>query len=169
GIHSFDLSDKGFNKARYVRIEYALDEYIELDAIEAIYVNKPTWDDQPPTIEEIDNFWIWDREKTIHLSWNVSDNNPLNFSVIVNDSTLKSGLWDGSSVNCSIPIDIKGQHNVTITLFDVFRNKAEYTVIIEVKSFSIYLWKNVSYAVVGLLCVSTLFFIVKKYLLKKST
>ncbi|MFX0095534.1 MAG: aryl-sulfate sulfotransferase, partial [Candidatus Hodarchaeota archaeon] len=68
---SFDLASIGFTKARYVRVEYRAGVRVELDAIVASNYNLLE-DTDPPQISDIADFWIWENQTQVTLTWNVS-------------------------------------------------------------------------------------------------
>ncbi|MFX0092559.1 MAG: hypothetical protein ACFFBD_12415 [Candidatus Hodarchaeota archaeon] len=68
------------------------------------------------------------------LTWNASDATPLNYSILVNDSLVASGPWNGSDIQFVFSWSTIGMIQVTLYLFDIFGNYAFNTVIIQIRS-----------------------------------
>jgi hypothetical protein len=133
GTHSFDLDDLSMEQVRYVRVEHFVGDTIELDAIEAINYNVPDSDIYDPQISGPNDFWVWSNQSQIQVSWQVSDDSPLNYSVFLNGSVVESGPWDGSDLTVSIANPGTGLWNVTLLLYDEYDNSASDSVMLEVR------------------------------------
>ncbi|MFX0091410.1 MAG: aryl-sulfate sulfotransferase [Candidatus Hodarchaeota archaeon] len=134
GNQSFDLLDSGFESARYVQIEYRSGADVELDAIVAKNYNQVAEDTIPAQISGPDDFWVWKNQSQVILIWNVSDAQPMNYSVLVNGSIIESGSWHGSDITFRLNIGNKtGIIQVSLVLYDAHRNRAEDTVFIEIR------------------------------------
>lgn len=135
GNTSFDLSDINRSSARYVWIEWFSEETIELDAIEAIHYNQPDYEADPPQISGPEDLLVWSDQKTVKLSWNVSDLTPWNYSILINDNVVEQGFyWDDSQISYTLGLtNSTYEVNVTLILDDTFINRAEDTVGIEVR------------------------------------
>ncbi|MHA1924677.1 MAG: hypothetical protein ACW974_02070 [Candidatus Thorarchaeota archaeon] len=137
GTQSFDLNDIGMDQARYVRVEHFVGDTVELDAIEAINYNAPTSDIYDPLISGPDDLWVWSNQSHIQLEWEVSDDTPNNYTVLVNGSAVQEESWDGSDVLVSIANPGAGFWNVTLLLYDLSGNWASDSVILEVRAVSV--------------------------------
>ena len=132
GNFSFNLNTISFDEVRYIRIQYTEGDFIYLDAIEAFYYRIPMWDSTPPIIHHLMNFEIRKNEKFAQLAWIAYDSNPLNFSIYKNNSIFKFGEWNGSTINCSIPLTKVEKIYVSLILFDQYGNSASSLVTITV-------------------------------------
>ncbi len=132
GNSSFNIDSASFSEVRYIRIQYTQDDFIHLDAIEAIYYNEPEWDSTPPSIYHLMNIEIKKSEKNVVLTWVAYDSNPFNYSIYVEESLFKFGDWNGSVINCTIPLTKTGEIYVSLILFDEFGNSAYTWVVITV-------------------------------------
>ena len=137
GNMSFDLSGSDLDFVRFIRIEYRFGNNVELDAIVALNVNKPDVDTEIPSITEIADFWVWDNQTSITLSWTASDATPWSYKILVNDTQVVSGSWNGSEITYPLELESSGWWNVTLILYDVFGNRAHDTVLIEARSVTI--------------------------------
>ncbi len=134
GNTSFDLVTSDLSVARYITIEYYLGDTIELDAIVAINYNRPTKDNDPPQIVNLADFWVWENQTEIMLTWEVSDATPMNYSILINNTLINSGSWGGSSITYTFDLTGKnGIIQITLVLYDLFGNHAEDTVTIEIR------------------------------------
>ncbi|MFX0091119.1 MAG: aryl-sulfate sulfotransferase [Candidatus Hodarchaeota archaeon] len=171
---SFDLASIGFTKARYVRIEYYSGVRVELDAIVASNYNLLE-DTDPPQISDLADFWIWENQTQVTLTWNVSDATPWNYSLWVDGVEIVGSSWDGSAVSHTFDLTNKtGQVQITLVLYDYFDNRAEDTISIVMRPLlplsiitSIYspsaTITSTSYSLFALLCGITLLMIRNKY------
>ncbi|MCE7747156.1 MAG: hypothetical protein GPJ51_02085 [Candidatus Heimdallarchaeota archaeon] len=162
GNLSFNLASVSMDQARYIRIQYAGNEYTQLDAIEALYYNKPTWDDVSPIILAQHDLQIWSTVKEVITLWDVFDSNPLNYSITINNELYTFGEWNGSMIVCSVPVNSTGIMSVALILFDAFGNTNRNTLTIEVLSFSLHFIKYFSIALVGTTLVGALVVILIK-------
>ncbi|MHA1221713.1 MAG: aryl-sulfate sulfotransferase, partial [Candidatus Heimdallarchaeaceae archaeon] len=129
GNQSFDLSDIGFSKARYVKIEYRSGIFVTLDSIEAIYFNIPV-DKEPPIIQGPDDFWIWENQTEVEFEWETYDKSPNNFTISINGTIFESGSWNGSNIKFNYHITSVGVLEINLILYDVFQNSSNDTVIL---------------------------------------
>ncbi|MHA2313242.1 MAG: hypothetical protein ACXADF_17280, partial [Candidatus Thorarchaeota archaeon] len=134
GTQSFDLSGINIDIVRYIRVEYRLGDTVELDAIEAINYNIPDSDIQDPQIAGPEDFWVWANQSQIPLEWQVFDDTPWNYTVLVNGTVVEVGSWNGSGLNLSIGNPGVGNWNVTLLLYDLFGNSASYNVALVVRA-----------------------------------
>ncbi len=136
GNKSYDLSVVGFTSARYVWIECITEEEnVELDAIEALNYNQPDFEADPPQITGPEDFWIWSDQTTVQVSWEVSDLNPYNYSILIGNAMVEQSSWDESLITYKLGLTDKNDTvEITIILEDIFQNRAEDTVTIELRS-----------------------------------
>lgn len=135
GNESYDLSAVGFTSARYVWIECISEENVKLDAIEALNYNQPDYETDPPQITGPEDFWVWSDQNTVQLSWEVSDLNPWNYSILIGDTRVEQSSWDESLITYKLSLTDKNDTvEITLMLEDIFGNRAEDTVIIEILS-----------------------------------
>ena len=66
--------------------------------------------------------------------WQVSDDTPKNYTVLVDGSPEENGAWDGSDVSVSIPNPGVGEWNITLLVYDQFDNSASDSVFVEVRA-----------------------------------
>ena len=132
GSVSIDLAKKGLIMARYIYVEYYSGPYVELDAIVAIHYNQE--DVTPPQITGPSDFQIWSNQTTVTLTWEASDATPWNYTVIVNETHVDEGPWNGSTINYTLNrTDESDKVNITLVLYDLFENHAEHMVTIEIR------------------------------------
>jgi hypothetical protein len=134
GNQSFDLNVGDLNSSRYIRVECSSEEIIQLDAIVALHFNLCTTDNTTPQIIGPEDFWIWENQSQINLTWKVYDDTPWNYSLSVNKELREFGPWFGSDINFTFSWNSLGDISVSLMLYDVFDNKAEETVTIEIKT-----------------------------------
>jgi hypothetical protein len=134
GNQSFDLGSSNIYKVRYIRIEYREGIKVEIDAIEALYHNNIIVDTDPPKITGPDDFWIWENETSVQISWKASDITPLNYSIEINGVTNDEGGWDGSEIFYTQNTPLIGTYNFTLILYDLFGNVAKDEVMVEIRS-----------------------------------
>ena len=141
GNKSFDLASVNFFNARYVQIQFLSGADVEIDAIVAINYITGDIETENPRIAGPKDFWIWENQTTIKLTWKTFDATPENYSILINEELAESGLWDGSDITYEFscyefswpPI---GEIQVTIILYDAFGNHAEDSVTIEIRPLS---------------------------------
>ncbi|MFX1513362.1 MAG: hypothetical protein ACFFCQ_12315, partial [Promethearchaeota archaeon] len=131
---SFDLADVEFLSVRYIQVEYHSGEDIRLDAILAINYNKPERDTEIPLITGLDDYWYWENQIEITLTWDVFDATPWNYSILINGQYIEVGHWNGSDITFTIIGAVKGKIEITLILYDVFGNRNEDLVIIEIRA-----------------------------------
>ena len=132
GNSSFNIDSVSLNEVRYVKIQYTQGEFIELDAIEAIYYNIPEWDSTPPEIHQLMDIEVNIGDQVHILTWTAFDSNPYNYSILMNSEIFQEGYWHGEAINCTIPLTKAGEILVTLVLFDSFGNSANTSVKITV-------------------------------------
>ncbi|MFX0107765.1 MAG: aryl-sulfate sulfotransferase [Candidatus Hodarchaeota archaeon] len=133
GNQSFDLSLANLAQARYVRIDFFSGDTVEIDAIEAIHHNFPEMDRNPPQINAIDDFWIWENQTSILLRWSATDKTPWRYSIEINGEVNIFGIWNGCDIVYTFQPSSLGVWNSTLLLQDAFGNKAADVVLIEVR------------------------------------
>ncbi|MCG3216350.1 MAG: aryl-sulfate sulfotransferase [Candidatus Heimdallarchaeota archaeon] len=133
---SFDLSIVSLDFARYIRIQYSSGAYVELDAIEAIYYNKPTEDNEKPEISGPEDFWIWSNQSSFTILWEVFDHTHFNYSIKINQEIYDSGYWDGEDIFLRYYWENIGENVIALTLYDIFGNYATDIVNIEIREVS---------------------------------
>lgn len=133
GNQSFNLGASNLLKVRYIRIEYREGTRVEIDAIEALHISSITIDKDPPQITGPDDYWIWENETSVQISWIASDITPFNYSVEINGILGDKGSWDGSEISYTHDIPGSGIYNFTLVLCDLFGNSAKDEVIVEVR------------------------------------
>ncbi|MHA1576291.1 MAG: right-handed parallel beta-helix repeat-containing protein [Candidatus Thorarchaeota archaeon] len=70
----------------------------------------------------------------VWVQWNCSDSNPDRYSIRVNSTLVESGIWEGYDISFSLINIPAGQHNITLTLWDVQGLSSSFTVIVIVHS-----------------------------------
>lgn len=133
GNQSFDLNSIGYESARYVIVEYKNGTFVDLDAIEAYYITEIETENDSPTIETIEDFWVWKNQSQIELLWIVYDENPWNYSIFVNNSLIKTEEWDGENISFTYEIQTSGNLIFSLNLYDLFGNYHIESVRIEIK------------------------------------
>ncbi|MFQ5977026.1 MAG: aryl-sulfate sulfotransferase [Candidatus Heimdallarchaeota archaeon] len=133
GNQSFNLADAGIASVRYVRIEYRAGADVELDAISALYYNQPTGDHENPQIIGPIDFWIWANQTAVILTWEALDATPWNYSIWINENLVETGSWNGSDIDFVLTWTSSGNVSITLILFDVFGNRAENTVHVDIR------------------------------------
>ena len=126
GNSSYDLEQYNFASVRYVRIQYWGGGTVQLDAIEANYHNIPEEDNEVPQIFGPEDFWIWDNQTSLSISWTVSDSTPLKYSILINQEEVESDDWDDELINITYIWTEKLTHNVTLILYDAYGNITVY-------------------------------------------
>ncbi|MFW9888920.1 MAG: aryl-sulfate sulfotransferase [Candidatus Thorarchaeota archaeon] len=139
GIHRFDLASIGMDLVRFVRVEYRLGGTVELDAIEAINYNIPDTDIHKPQIMGPEDLWVWENQSLIRLEWQVFDDTPWNYTLLVNGSAVEASRWNGSDLKLSITNPGSGYWNISLLLYDLFGNSAIDSMILEVRTVPIQL------------------------------
>jgi len=166
GNKSFDISSIDLSIVRYIRIEYRSGDDIELDGVVATNYNQPESDTIAPVIIGIQDFWVWENQTLVTLHWQVSDTTPWNYSISVNGEVVEKNPWNGSDVTYIISPSVIGVINVTIILCDVFGNRAEDFISIEirmiVKENNFPTQKNTHYSTTFLLLGLIIFIFYKK-------
>ena len=68
------------------------------------------------------------------ITWNPSDDNPANYTILIDAEEYASGLWNSSSEAITIILDelLMGEYNFTIVLTDTYGNIAKDTVIVTI-------------------------------------
>ncbi|GAH74015.1 unnamed protein product, partial [marine sediment metagenome] len=132
GNSSYDLSATEYDFARYIQIEYRSGDFVEIDAVEAIYYNIPTIESDAPIITPIDDFWVLENLTSVQLNWEVTDQTPWNYSISVDNIIVESNQWDGEDVDYEYTVSSTGNISISLKVFDFFSNYAVETVIIEV-------------------------------------
>ncbi|MHA2244566.1 MAG: aryl-sulfate sulfotransferase [Candidatus Hodarchaeales archaeon] len=131
---SFDLGTIGVSTARYIRVEYYSGDIVELDAIVASYYNEPEVDNIPPQINGPIDFWVWENQTMVVLTWEVFDVTPWNYALRINGALIESKPWNGSNIIFTLNlINKRGQIQVSLVLYDIFKNHAEDEVNIEIR------------------------------------
>ena len=141
GNKSFDLASVNLFNARYIQIQFLSGADVEIDAIEAINYITGDIETENPRIAGPKDFWIWENQTSIKLTWKTFDATPENYSILINDELANSELWYGSDITYEFscyefswpPI---GEIQVTIILYDAFGNHAEDSVTIEIRPLS---------------------------------
>lgn len=138
GNESFDLDVIGFSIVRYVMVEQIENvSSVELDAIEAINYFQPDFENDPPQITGPEDLTVTSDQESVQVSWEVSDFNPWNYSILIDNITMEQESWDGNSINYNVDLTNKnGTIEVTLVVDDVFENRAEDTVKIEIEASS---------------------------------
>ena len=85
---------------------------------------------------EIDNLLDVTISEGFHseLIWHPGDTNPFDYSILINGSVIKSGLWNSSSESISISLEglELGIYNYTIIIYDTSGNSASDEVLVTV-------------------------------------
>ncbi len=131
GNASIDLEGMFLDTVRYVRIDYFEGNFIELDAIIANYYNIPTRIADPPFIVGPDDFTLQLNTEII-INWTGFDIAPWNYEIRVNDTSMQSGLWNGSDIHYSFISNSIGNYSVTLRLTDIFMQQSSDTVVVTV-------------------------------------
>ena len=125
GNSSFNIDSISFSQVRYVRVQYTQGDFINLDAIEAIYYNTPEWDSYPPIIQHLLDIEAYRKDRIQVINWVAFDSNPYNYSISVDGMFLEAGDWNGSVITCYVPLIHIGDVFVSLLLFDTYGNSAE--------------------------------------------
>ena len=134
GNQSFDINGTGLTAIRYVRVMYHSGPAVELDAIAAINYDILTGDESPPTINPVQDQWIWENQTSIELVWESSDATPWNYTIYVNQSIDETGPWYGSNIRYIFHPQSRGTWEIILILYDAYENHAVDSVWIEVRS-----------------------------------
>ncbi|MHA1199845.1 MAG: aryl-sulfate sulfotransferase [Candidatus Heimdallarchaeaceae archaeon] len=124
GNSSFNIDSVSFSSVRYIKVQYTLGDYLDLDAIEAFYYNEPEWDSYPPVVQHLMGIEAKKTDEFAVLIWVAFDSNPFNYSIHVDGLLFQLGDWNGSIINSTIPLTRTGEILVELTLFDAFGNSA---------------------------------------------
>lgn len=97
------------------------------------YVNNTVivhvFDDTPPEITgPVDHVLYIDADMTIN--WDVSDLHPTDYSVSVDDVEFDTGTWTSGILSVDFAGLATGEHNITITVYDVDGNMASDLVVV---------------------------------------
>lgn len=77
----------------------------------------------------------YDETSTGHeIKWNAVDAHPFSFEVQMNDTTVFSGSWNGSSVSINVDWLLSGSYKYTLIVTDIGGNSATDTVLVIVSS-----------------------------------
>jgi len=133
GNKSFDLASVNLFNARYVQIQFISGADVELDAIVAINYITGDIDTENPRIAGPKDFWIWENQTAIKLTWKTFDATPENYSILINEELTDSGLWDGSDITYEFSWSTIGEIQVILILSDGSGNRAEDPVSIEIQ------------------------------------
>jgi len=132
GTSTFDLANSHISEARYVRVMCITSEDVFLDAVEYLHFEEMVVDFDSPDIIGPNDMVVYDNTSSINIVWNVYDLTPWNYTIKVDNLTIESGSWNGEDIEYSFSITALGNHSITLTLCDVFGNKASDIVIIQV-------------------------------------
>ncbi len=132
GNQSYDLASLNLFNARYVKIQFLSGVDVEIDAIVAINFITGDSENENPRIYGPEDFEV--RENTsITLTWRTFDVTPKNYSILFNNKLIDSGPWDGSDIFYEFIWSTSSEIQITLILFDGFGNRAEDSVIIEIR------------------------------------
>jgi hypothetical protein len=118
---------------RYVQIE-CTGATVELDAIEALNYNQPTPETDPPQISGPEDFSI-SNQSSVEVSWEVTDLYPWNYSIFIDENMVEHGFWTESQISYTVDlVNRNDSFEITLILDDIFGNRAEDAVTIEIGS-----------------------------------
>ncbi len=130
---SLDLSGTDLDSVRYVQVE-CTGATVKLDAIEALNYNHPTLETDPPQITGPEDISI-SNQTSVEVSWEVNDLHPWNYSIFIDENTVEHGFWTDSPISYTVDLVNKNESfEITLVLDDIFGNRAEDTVTIEIGS-----------------------------------
>jgi hypothetical protein len=153
GNTSYDLQDFGLEGFRYVRVEFYSGEEVLLDAIVGYNVNVPLGDTIPPVIYEVEDFSAYDNVPSVSITWTATDDAPWSYVILLNDTLVSSGHWNGSEITYFLAANVNASWNVTLILEDLMGNTASSSVVIEIKPLLASIWEN-PWITLGLVSVS---------------
>lgn len=117
---SFDLNDTGLEYVQYVQIHYSAGGEVYLDAIEAIHLEVITPETDTPIITPVEDFWVYDNQTSVDITWYVTDIHPWNYSIIIEGEEYQTGLWLEEEINLSYIIEKPGNITVQLYAYDFF-------------------------------------------------
>lgn len=153
GNTSYDLQDFGLEEFRYIRVEFYSGEEVLLDAIVGYNVNVPLGDTIPPDIYELDDFSAYDNVPSVGITWTAIDDTPWSYAILLNDTLVSSGYWNGSDITYLLATNVTASWNVTLILEDLMGNTASSSVVVEIKPFLASIWEN-PWIALGLISVT---------------
>jgi len=105
-----------------------------LQAIRFGMISTQESDIQEPTVDHPPDISLEEGLTGYAITWNPSDENPANYTILIDDEEYRSGPWNASSDAITIILDelLMGEYNFTIILTDTYGNIAKDTVIVTI-------------------------------------
>ncbi|MGY5873538.1 MAG: aryl-sulfate sulfotransferase [Candidatus Thorarchaeota archaeon] len=150
GNASIDMSSTGIETARYVRIQFYPDVDVTVDAIEALHYNAETADTGLPEIIGPSDIILPQNVTSIELNWNVSDQTPWSFAILVDNAIMDSGIWTGGNISYTFVRNSTRTYNITLIVEDVFGNAASDSVMVSVEQNDVLQYGGIVVAVVAI-------------------
>ena len=139
GVHTdedtIDLSDWGLSKVRYLKFAYVTDIYFSLDAVEAMYYEKVKVDGMP-LVSADDSMTFYSNESMVQVSWSVSDPNPMNYSIFLDDTLVGSGYWiDQKTISYEFSVQsVPNDFDLQLVVMDVQEFRVSKTVQVHIET-----------------------------------
>jgi hypothetical protein len=167
GNVSIDINKLNNQRFRYLKIENFNGTNVLLDAIVAIHYNISTWDDVLPYANAPNNFIVFSYLKSFRVNFTVSESNPWNYKIFVNNTLVVSNFWLGENISFNYEWSQIGFYNITLILFDVVGNSFESSVFVQIIEEKTLKHNNYTLLIIELFLVSLIIIISTKSFLKK--
>ncbi len=115
----------------YTAVVYDTSGNCVSDAV-MVHVTERIVDLTPPTLTQPDDLCYELGTPSNSIQWDVSDENPGQYTIYRNGAIVKTGSWQSSSVGLGVDGLLEGVYNCTIEVFDSFGNSAVDTVFVTV-------------------------------------
>ncbi|MHA1959584.1 MAG: hypothetical protein ACW99U_05105 [Candidatus Thorarchaeota archaeon] len=86
-----------------------------------------------PMISSPDDTVLLESSTDLVITWEVSDDHPRNFRILLDDQEIESGPWNGESIGFNTSALSPGVYNFTLIVWDMFDNFATDSVIVTIE------------------------------------